>query len=48
MRLFRVQVTIKAILITVAIAAIWLFIIAEGIKYQSRHLSNQSAWERSK
>jgi hypothetical protein len=43
MRLPRVQFTLKALMIVIAIAAIWFFIIAQSIVY--RYLINQSAWD---
>jgi hypothetical protein len=44
MKLPRVRFTIRALLIGVAIAAIWSFIIAQGLAYQDRYLSGRSAW----
>jgi hypothetical protein len=44
MRLPRVRFTVRALLIAVAIAAIWSLIIAQGLAYQDRHLSGRSAW----
>jgi hypothetical protein len=48
MRLGRVQFTVRAMMIAVAITAIWLFIICEGIIYQARHPVDHSAWGGSK
>jgi hypothetical protein len=47
MRLPRVRFTMRAIMIAVAIAALWFFIIARGIAYQARHLGDHSAWDSS-
>jgi hypothetical protein len=44
MKLPRVQFTVRALLVAVAIAALWSFIIAQGLAYQDRYLSGRSAW----
>jgi hypothetical protein len=44
MKLPRVRFTLRALLIAVAIAAIWCFIVAQGLAYQDRYLSGRSAW----
>jgi hypothetical protein len=43
MRIPRFQFTLRAIMIAVAVVAIWLFIIVQSIIY--RYLSTQSAWD---
>ncbi len=40
MQFLRIRFTIRAVMIAVAVAAIWLYIIAQGIKYQARHVGN--------
>jgi len=40
--------TIRHWMIAVAIIAIWLFIIAEGITYQARYIGNRGAWGSTK
>jgi hypothetical protein len=44
MRVPRTQFTLRAIMIAVAVAAIWISIIAEAIIYQARHQPGYSAW----
>ena len=39
-----VRLTIRAMMVAVAVAAIWLYIINEAIKYRARHVGNESAW----
>jgi hypothetical protein len=47
MRPRRMQFTLRAMMIAVAVAAIWLFIIFQGITYRARHFGkNASAWNR--
>jgi hypothetical protein len=43
MRLPRIQFTLRVLMISVAVAAIWSFIIVQAIIY--RYLSTQSAWD---
>jgi hypothetical protein len=38
---------ISTVMIVGAIVAIWLFIVAEAITYQARHLGDHSAWDSS-
>ncbi len=45
MRFPRIQLTLWAMMIVVAVAAVWLFIIVEAIVYQARYLGNHSAWD---
>lgn len=47
MRLGRVQFTVRGMMVVVAITAVWMFIIAEAIRYQARHTGDVSAWDRS-
>ncbi len=47
MRLPRVRFTVRTLMIAVAVAAVWLFIIAQGVAYQARHLGGHSAWDSS-
>ncbi len=35
-------------MIAVAIVAIWLFIISQGIRYQARHFGHHSGWDRAR
>jgi Tfp pilus assembly protein PilE len=44
MRVPRIQFTLLAIMIAVAVVAIWLFIIVEAITYQARQ--GLSAWDK--
>jgi hypothetical protein len=43
MRLPRIQFTLRGLMILVAVAAIWFFIVVQSIIY--RYLSTQSAWD---
>ena len=47
MELPRVRFTLRMLMIGVAVAALWSYIIAQGIAYQRRHLGGHSAWSDS-
>ncbi len=36
---------IRSMMIVVAITAIWVYIIAEGVKYRTRHVGTNSGWD---
>jgi hypothetical protein len=38
----RIRLTIRALMVVVALTAIWLYIITQAIKYQARHPNNHS------
>jgi hypothetical protein len=42
----RLRFTVRGIMIAAAFTAIWLYIIAQGIAYQARHLTDRGAWGR--
>jgi hypothetical protein len=44
----RVRFTIRALMVLVAVVAIWLFIILESITYRARHAVDISSWQSSK
>ena len=48
MRLPRFRFTLRFVMIVIAFAAIWFFIIAEAIEYRAHFVKSVSAWDRYK
>lgn len=45
MRLPRLRFTVRGLMVTVAVAAVWSYIVAQGIAYREHLRAGYSAWD---